>query len=701
YLLPTLWFRNTWGWGYEAGPLGETPTSPRMQGLSGSSPTYSGLKAQHPSEHTGSYYWYVQDAEALLFTENETNTEQLYGTPNSTPYVKDAFHRYLIDGDLEAVNPDQSGTKAAALFKLSIPAGESRTVFTRLTASPVAAGEDPFKHATPVFSTRKREADAFYTRMAGEELEQEDRRIQRQALAGLIWSKQLYYFDVEQWLKGDPGMPPPPADRRHGRNHQWRHMANFDIVSMPDAWEYPWYATWDLAFHAVAFALVDPEFAKRQLVLMTREWYMHPNGQLPAYEWTFEDVNPPVHAWAAWRGYQMEREVWGRGDQAFLEDVFHKLLLNFTWWVNRKDSEGRNIFEGGFLGLDNISVFDRSAELPTGGHLHQSDGTAWMAFFALTMLRIALELATHNPVYQNIATKFFEHFLRIAEAMTGERREGPGLWDEQDGFFYDMLHIHGGSTVPLRVRSLVGLLPLIAIDVIEPETLDALPVFTRRMDWFFKNKIYLRDDGHMACVWTPGTGRRRILSLVNRSRLDSVLGYLFDSEEFLSDYGVRSVSRFHKENPYVYHADGKSFEVSYQPGESESGMFGGNSNWRGPIWFPINLLLVEALENASAYYGDSVRVPSERNSGQDNVSQSLDTAAGDLATRLISIFRPDANGHRPVHGADERTRSHPNWKDYIPFHEYFHGDSGAGVGASHQTGWTALVAVLIQRYGSR
>ncbi len=602
--------------------------------------------------------------------------------------------------------PPRRNPKAAALLELSIPAGRPRTVVTRLTAEAVAEGEDPFNESTTVFSARKREADAFYASMAERELDEEDRRIQRQALAGLIWSKQLYYFDIEQWLNGDPGIPPPPQERKSGRNHHWQHMANFDIVSMPDAWEYPWYATWDLAFHAVAFALVDAEFAKRQLALMTREWYMHPNGQLPAYEWAFEDVNPPVHAWAAWRVYRMEREVWGRSDRAFLEDVFHKLLLNFTWWVNRKDSEGRNVFEGGFLGLDNISVFDRSAELPTGGHLHQSDGTAWMAFFALSMLQIALELATHNSVYQNIATKFFEHFLRIAEAMTGGRREGPGLWDEQDRFFYDVLHIHGGNTVPLRVRSLVGLLPLIAIDVLEPETLEALPVFKRRMDWFFGNKLYLRDDGHMACAWSAGAGRRRVLSLVSRSRLDAVLGYLFDSEEFLSDYGVRSVSRFHEHNPYVYQAEGRSFEVSYQPAESESGMFGGNSNWRGPIWFPINFLLVEALETAAAYYGDEVQVPlphapAAGSAGPHGAPKTLDAAAAELATRLISIFRPNADGPRPVHGADARIRSHPHWKDFIPFHEYFHGDTGARAGASHQTGWTALVAVLIQRYGAR
>lgn len=689
YVLPTLWFRNTWGWGYEAGPLGETPNKPTIVPVSG------GLRADHPSRHTGTYFWYVDGDSRTILTENETNPAVFCegGNPESASNpagrYKDTAGTILIDG-AEDANPPASGTKAVAVRELHLGAGESATVLVRLSRE---AQAEPFVGHGDLLSQRISETDAFYKAIQPGHLSEDDRRIQRQAFAGLLWSKQLFYYDVEQWLDGDPAHPAPPAERKHGRNAGWRHLANFDIISMPDAWEYPWYASWDLAFHCIPFAQIDPDFAKRQLTVMTREWYTHPNGQLPAYEWSFNDVNPPVHAWATWRVYKIEKKRTGKGDRAFLEDVFHKLLLNFTWWVNRKDPEERNIFEGGFLGLDNISVFDRSSELPTGGHIHQSDGTAWMGFFSLMMLKIALELAKENPTYQNIASKFFEHFLRIAEAMTADRRDGPGLWDETDGFFYDSLHLPNGAVVPLRVRSLVGLMPLIAVETLEPSLLEEMPAFTRRMEWFYANKVYLKEQRHLACTITPGVGERRLLSLVNVERLKRVVEYLLSEDEFLSDYGVRSVSRVHKDNPYHFDVEGERFSVRYQPAESESGMFGGNSNWRGPIWFPINYLLVEALQRFHHYYGDELTVEFPTGSG-DRIT--LDVAARELSRRLSAIFRRDGSGRRPVFGGNERFHNDPHWRDYIPFHEYFHGDNGAGIGASHQTGWTAVVAKLME-----
>ncbi|MEX2445525.1 MAG: hypothetical protein WD492_18145 [Alkalispirochaeta sp.] len=694
HILPMLWFRNTWDWGYEAGPLGETPTKPIMT-IEG-----NGVRAEHPSQHTGTYFWYVEATGStdtggtLMATENETNPAIFSAPSPEGGRFKDGFHQALVHG-AETVDTGEgaTGTKVTAVHRVQLDPGASAVIHTRLSRTPHKA---PFREQAAVFTARRSEADAFYAEIQTPGISDDEKNIQRQAFAGLLWSKQLFYYDVEQWLDGDPGQPAPPPQRKHGRNAGWRHLSNFDIISMPDAWEYPWYASWDLAFHCLPLAQIDSDFAKRQLTVMTREWYTHPNGQLPAYEWSFNDVNPPVHAWAAWRVFKIDRKRTGIGDHAFLEDVFHKLLLNFTWWVNRKDPEERNIFEGGFLGLDNISVFDRSSELPTGGHIQQSDGTAWMGFYSLMMLKIALELAEQNPTYQNIASKFFEHFLRIAEAMTADRREGPGLWDDEDGFFYDSLHLPDGTVFPLRVRSLVGLMPLMAVETLEPDLLQRLPVFQRRMEWFYSNKVYLKEQGHLACTITPGVGERRLLSLVNEDRLKQIVKYLLNESEFLSEYGIRSVSKYHRENPYHFDVAGERFTVSYQPAESESGMFGGNSNWRGPIWFPINYLLIEALQRFHHYYGDRMQVEFPTGSGH---MITLDTAAAELSRRLTKIFRRNAEGRRPVFSDNETFQTDQRWKDYVPFHEYFHGETGAGIGSSHQTGWTALVAKLIQQSG--
>jgi hypothetical protein len=519
--------------------------------------------------------------------------------------------------------------------------------------------------------------------------------VQRQAFAGMLWSKQMYYYDIEQWLSGDPDTQPALTFRRRGRNYDWAHLHNFDVISMPDKWEYPWYATWDLAFHCIPLALVDPQFAKRQLELMTREWYMHPSGQLPAYEWAFGDVNPPVHAWATWRVYKIDAKQQGCPDRDFLEGVFHKLLLNFTWWVNRKDADDNNVFQGGFLGLDNISVFDRSAALPTGGHIDQADGTSWMAAYCLVMLKIALELARENPVYQDTATKFFEHFLRIAHAMADCGGRGHSLWDEDDGFFYDALHLSDDRIISLKVRSLVGLLPLFAVDTIEPDVLASMPDFERRMRWFVDNRPHLA--GNVAAIDVPGAGQRRLVSLLTRERLVRVLSRLLDRDEFLSDYGVRSVSRHHQDHPYTFYVDGQAHTVNYQPAESESGLFGGNSNWRGPIWFPINYLIIESLQKYHHYYGDTLKVECPTGSGQE---MTLDEVATELSRRLIRLFLCDENGQRPIYVGQPRFQTDSHWHDLILFYEYFHGENGAGLGASHQTGWTGLVAKLIQQSGA-
>ncbi|URD48627.1 hypothetical protein M5J74_20105 [Chroococcidiopsis sp. CCNUC1] len=520
------------------------------------------------------------------------------------------------------------------------------------------------------------------------------RNVQRQAFAGMLWNKQYYHYIVEDWLKGDPSAPPPPRDRKKARNHEWFHFYSDDILSMPDKWEYPWFAAWDLAFHAIPLATIDPDFAKYQLDVMTREWYMHPNGQIPAYEWAFGDVNPPVHAWATWRVYKIEQKIYGRSDRAFLERVFQKLMLNFTWWVNRKDIEGKNVFQGGFLGLDNIGVFDRSAVLPTGGHIDQSDGTSWMGMYCLNMLAIALELAQTNPVYEDIATKFFEHFLYIADAMNHIGEMEASLWDEADGFYYDVLHLPNEQQIALKVRSLVGLIPLFAVETIEPETLQKLPGFKKRVEWFIQNRPDLTQN--IACMKSEGVGERRLLAIVYRDRLRRILQKMLDETEFLGDYGIRAISRYHAEHPYIFHVNGTQFRVDYEPAESSSGLFGGNSNWRGPVWFPVNFLLIESLQKFHYYLGDDFQVECPTGSGQ---MMTLWEVAAELSQRLIQIFLKNTSGYRPVYGGTQKFQTDPYWQDLILFYEYFHGDNGAGIGASHQTGWTGLVAKLIGQFG--
>ncbi len=690
HLLPTLWFRNTWSWGYPAGPMGDVPDQPIMHAVAGPQGILA-LEAEHPA--LGTYYLYAESAESLITTNNETNFERLHGKPNTTLYVKDAFHRAIVDGETNATNPEQTGTKAAAIYQLMIPPGDKATIRLRLSAVPHTT---PFADFESVIAQRRNEADEFYQTLQPSNLSADEKRVQRQAFAGMLWSKQLYYYDVEQWINGDPAGPHPPSTRRAGRNHNWQHIHNFDIISMPDKWEYPWYACWDLAFHCLPLVMVDPAFAKRQLELMTREWYMHPNGQLPAYEWHLEDVNPPIHAWATWRVYQIEGKQSGQHDRAWLAGVFHKLLLNFTWWVNRKDMDDNNVFQGGFLGLDNISLFDRSAELPTGGHIEQSDGTAWMGFYALEMMKMALELAKHEPVYQDLATKFYEHFLAIARAMTDCGGTGYSLWDPDDGFFYDALHLPDGRIIPLKVRSLVGLMPLIAVEIFEPELLQQMDIFSRRMRWFTENRPHL--SGNMASIYVPGKGKRIITAFLTKERLRSILHYMLDENEFLSPYGIRSLSKAHASEPYHLSLDGQTFSIDYQPAESDNGLFGGNSNWRGPIWFPINYLIIEALQKFHHYYGDDFKVEMPTGSGR---MVTLEVVADEIANRLVRMFLRDASGHRPIYGGSEKFQQDPHWRDLILFYEYFHGDNGAGLGASHQTGWTGLITRLIHQTRKR
>jgi hypothetical protein len=677
HLLPQLWFRNTWSW------KGETP-KPR---LTAAGP--GAVEVRHPD--LGEYTLYAEGDAALLFCDNETNVARLYGVNGPRAYYKDAFHDYVVRRDRSAVNPQQTGTKAAVHYVLKVAAHGSTRVRLRLTHGPLT---DPLRRFDSLLTQRRDEADAFYADLQAGIADADARAVQRQAFAGLIWSKQFFYYDVPEWLKGDPAQPAPPRERRHGRNSEWSHLNNADVLSMPDKWEYPWYAAWDLAFHMIPFALIDPEFAKGQLILLTREWYMHPNGQLPAYEWNFGDVNPPVHAWAAWRVFQIDRRQRGDcGDLAFLERVFHKLMLNFTWWVNRKDAQGRNIFQGGFLGLDNIGVFDRSAPLPTGGFINQSDGTSWMAMYCLNLMRIALELGLHNPVYQDIATKFFEHFLHIAEAMTniGGSEHGVGLWDEEDQFYYDELNLPDGQMIKLKVRSMVGLIPLFAVETLEPELLEKLPDFKQRLRWFLN---YRPDLCRLVSRWQePGRGERRLLSLLRGHRMKRLLKRMLDETEFLSQYGVRSLSRAHQSQPYTFGAGKAEHVVRYQPAESDSGLFGGNSNWRGPIWFPVNYLLIESLQKFHHYYGDDFKIECPTGSGK---LLTINEVANELARRLTRIFLRDEHGVRPVLAYHDKLHRDPHFRDYVLFHEYFHGDTGRGVGASHQTGWTGLVAKLLQ-----
>jgi hypothetical protein len=687
HVLPTIWFRNTWSWpggDAERPLLAKAPFAESTIVLD--EPTY------------GRRWLHCGGEPALLFTENETNTERIFGQTGATGYVKDAFHRHLIEGRREAVNPDRRGTKAAVCYALDVPAGGSITLKLRLNdVAPGLAGAALGNSFDDTLRTRQREADEFYETVIPTDLSGDAKNVARQALAGVLWSKQFYHYVVRDWLAGDPAQPAPPQERQRGRNHEWTHLYNADVISMPDKWEYPWYAAWDLAFHCVPLAIVDPDFAKEQLLLLLREWYMHPNGQLPAYEWALGDVNPPVHAWAALRVYQIEQKRRGIGDRAFLERVFQKLLLNFTWWVNRKDAEGMNVFQGGFLGLDNIGVFDRSAPLPTGGHLEQSDGTSWMAMYSLNMLAIAIELARDNPTYEDVASKFWEHFLNIAHAMSGgDQHGGQGheLWDEQDGFFYDVLHLPDDSRLPLRIRSLVGLIPLLAVQTLEPDALAELPGFAARLRWFIENRGDL--TGNVACMRAPGQQERRLLAILDGDRLRRVLTVMLDEREFLSPFGIRSISQVHRDAPYMLAVNGMTYRVAYEPAESSTGLFGGNSNWRGPIWFPINYLLIEALQKFHYYFGDDFTVECPTGSG---VQMTLAEVATELSRRLSRIFLRDARGERPVFAGLAPYRDDPHWRDLVLFHEYFHGDTGLGIGASHQTGWTALVAKLIQQSG--
>jgi hypothetical protein len=681
HLLPTLWFRNTWSWGRTGEGYWEKPVLSREAG--------GALVAQHESLGR---FWLEMESDPvepdLWFTENETNVARLFGAGNSQPYVKDAFHVRLVEGREDAVNPGEVGTKAAAHYFIEVPAGRSATFRLRLFAEE-AASSDPFGSGfEETFGERRSEADAFHASRLPKGLTEEERLVARQAYAGLLWTKQFYHFAVKDWLEGDPSQPPPPASRKNGRNSGWTHLYNRDVISMPDKWEYPGYAAWDLAFHMIPFARLDPDFAKQQLVLLLREWYMHPNGQIPAYEFAFGDVNPPVHAWAAWRIYKMTGARGGR-DRVFLARVFHKLLLNFTWWVNRKDPEGRNLFAGGFLGLDNIGVFDRSSRLPTGGHLEQADGTAWMAFYCLTMLSMAIELASEDPAYEDVASKFFEHFVAIADSIN--TLGGAGLWDEEDGFYYDQLRVDG-QNFPLKLRSMVGLVPLFAVEVLEESVIAKLPGFRKRMQWFLENRPDLARHISYREGRIGEAHGHRLLAIPSQERLERVLGCLLDEREFLSPHGIRALSRVYGERPYAFSIGGEEYRVAYDPGESTTSVFGGNSNWRGPVWFPVNYLLVEALERYHHYYGDLLQVEFPSGSGR---RMNLRSVALELADRLCATFLPDENGRRPCHGDDRRYAEDPHWKDLVLFHEYFHGETGRGVGASHQTGWTAVVVRLL------
>ena len=672
-LLPTLWFRNTWVWG--SSREGFTP-KPRIwrnkEGL---------IQTEH--ETLEPMYLLYDSTEEFLFTENETNFQRLYGSKNSSPFVKDSFHTYIVAGDKSATNLELHGTKVSPVYRIKVAGGNSRVVYLRLVS---AAEWDGKPNAdSELFDRRKSETDEFYEQWIGG-LDEVHGNVARQAAAGLLWSKQFYSYIVKDWLAGDQYEPKPPSSRCSGRNHEWLHVYSRDVISMPDKWEYPWFAAWDLAFHMLPFAHLDPHFAKQQLELFLREWYMHPNGQIPAYEFAFSDVNPPVHAWAAWRVYKISAPR-GSRDSNFLESVFQKLLLNFTWWVNRKDTEGNNIFSGGFLGLDNIGVFDRSKPLPTGGYLQQADGTAWMAFYCLTMLSIALELSQVRTAYLDMASKFFEHFVAICESTN--TFGGTGLWDEEDGFYYDQLKIDGKS-IPLKTRSLVGLLPLVAVEVLEEERIASAKGFRRRMDWFLK---YRRDLAKLISIDNKLGHNHLLLAVPTKERLFRILRYLLDENEFLSPFGIRSLSKIHATKPYIFHADGREYRVDYIPGEGNTHLFGGNSNWRGPVWFPINYLIVEALERYYHFYGDDLKVECPTGSG---VLLNLQQVADEIARRLVGLFLPDSQGRRPCHGQDLHYASDPHWRELVLFYEYFHGETGRGCGANHQTGWTGIVAQLMR-----
>ena len=684
HLLPSLWFRNAWSWEATDNSSSSKPQIAREEEHL--------LSARHST--LGKFVLTFPDgpeeqAPLVLFTENESNHERLFGAPNPTPYVKDAFHEFLIHGRAEAASMIGPGTKAALVYRLTIPASESREICLRLYSAQETPDRPLGSHTKRIFSARIREANQFYDSIIHKNSSIEERNIARQAYAGLLWSKQFYHFVVNDWLRGDAASPPPPESRRYGRNHEWTHLYNCDVISMPDKWEYPWFAAWDLAFHMIPFAKLDGKFAKDQLALLLREWYMHPNGQIPAYEFAFGDVNPPVHAWAVWRVYKIAARN-GKRDRDFLESAFQKLLLNFTWWVNRKDSQGKNLFSGGFLGLDNIGIFDRSKPLPTGGTLQQADGTAWMAFYCATMLSIALELARDGKkisvAYEDMASKFFEHFVQIADAMN--TLGGTGLWDEEDGFYYDQIQLDH-ETISLKTRSMVGLLPLIAVEVLQNETIESLPGFKKRFDWFIEK----RQDLARNISYGEYGHTHRLLAIPSRARLERVLRHLLDEHEFLSPYGIRSVSKIHHEHPFQLELGGEPYRVDYVPGESNTWLFGGNSNWRGPVWFPVNYLIVEALERYHHFYGNHLKVEFPTGSGN---MLNLKEIAEEIAVRLTRIFMADLEGQRPCHGTDARFAKDSHWRDLVLFHEYFHGETGKGLGASHQTGWTALVVRHLQ-----
>ena len=687
HMLPTLWFRNTWSWD-EAEPKPKLSTAVDKG-------DYSVVEADHPS--LGKRWLYCGGEHQRLFTENETNLQRLFNQPNTSLYVKDGINRYVVEGEEKAVNPDETGTKFSAHYALKIPPQESRSITLRLSNSD--ALQNPFGEDAQLIAQRKQEADEFYRSFTPDNLSEDERNVQRQAFAGMLWTKQFYYYVIDDWLRGDPTQPEPPKERSQIRNGDWPHLFNDDIISMPDKWEYPWYASWDLAFHLVPLAIIDPDYAKLQLSRLTREWYMHPNGQIPAYEWDFNDVTPPVQAWGAWQIYQLEQKYWGRKDKDFLERIFQKLLLNFTWWVNREDAEGKNIFQGGFLGMDNIGVFDRSKGLPVEGRLEQADATSWMGMYSLGMLTIALELAVDRPPYEDTASKFFEHFLYIADAIN--QTEGVSLWDEEDGFFYDAVSCPDGTRHMMKVRSLVGLIPLLGVVPISPETLEKLPGFERRLQWFIDNRPDLKRN--VACMVTEGIGAKRLLALCyatsradgEKNKLRRLLEYMLNENEFLGPHGIRSVSKYHRDNPFTvrFNEDGDEHSVQYQPAESNSGLFGGNSNWRGPVWFPINYLLLEALNNFHDYLGDDFTIEFPTGSGDE---KNLNEVAICIGKRMVTTFLRDPSGKRPVYGGIEQFQNDPYWRDYILFYEYFNGDDGAGLGASHQTGWTGLVAYMIQ-----
>jgi hypothetical protein len=700
HVIPQLWFRNTWSWKPTAKPvltsIKRAAVLARQEGL-------------------GDYILHCDGQPEMLFCDNETNFQKLFGLDNAAGgYFKDGFHEYIVQGNRAAVHPGPEGTKAGALYQLTVDSGKSVQIRLRLAGRPLRSAPQmhsgpeggvagtprsakPFEDFDAIFDRRIREADEFYDEVQKGIADADARLVQRQAFAGMIWGKQFFHYNVTDWLRGDAAQPPPSPERKHGRNSDWPHLNNAEIISLPDKWEYPWYAAWDLAFHSIALAPVDAEFAKQQLVLLTREWYMHPNGQLPAYEWAFGDVNPPVHGWAAWRVFQIDRKQRREknhsdpGDLAFLERVYHKLLLNFTWWVNRKDAQGRNIFQGGFLGLDNIGVFDRSQPLPTGGFINQADGTSWMAMYCLNLLRIALELARHNRAYEDIATKFFEHFLGIAAAINGVEEDALGLWDEQDEFYYDHLCLPDGESLPLKARSMVGLIPLFAVEVLDPTIFKELPDFAGRMDWFLNHRPEL---ANLVSRWhVCGARERRLLSLLRGHRMKSLLRRALDENEFLSDHGLRALSKVYERDPYRIDCGGQHYEVGYWPAESQNGLFGGNSNWRGPVWMPPNYLLIESLQKFHHYYGDDFKIECPTGSGR---FLTLNGVANELAHRLTRLFLKGGDGQRPVLKYHPKLAGDPHFRDYVLFHEYFHGDTGRGVGASHQTGWTGLVAKLFQ-----